>query len=69
MAGTAPLAAQHRRDQVSDDHVNPGDPPIVDILCFERPVPAAEKLKLVLPALVREEKGTYQFEIPAAAWK
>ncbi len=47
--------------------INPGDPPISDVMCFQRPVDAATKLTLTLPSLLAGEKGRHVFEIPAAA--
>lgn len=49
--------------------IHPGDPPVDDILAFERPVAAATRLQLVMPALDSKAKGEYRFEIPSAAWK
>lgn len=49
--------------------IHPGDKPVTDVICFERPIAAAKNLKLTLPALTQETKSAYQFEIPASAWK
>lgn len=50
-------------------NLRPGEKPIADILCFDRPVDAATELVIVLKPLVEEEKGEFRFKIPASAWK
>jgi len=48
--------------------INPGDPPIQDLVTFQKPVPAAKTLWLTLDAQAAGEKGKFHFRIPAAAW-
>ncbi len=49
--------------------IYPGDPMFTDVICFQRPVAPATELRLVLPALISNDEGTYRFRIPSSAWK
>lgn len=52
---------------VSTQPLNPGDPAVADVICFERPAAGAAQLTLTL---MSPQPGgrRFRFAIPAAAW-
>jgi hypothetical protein len=70
---SGPIRAGHSTGDNTDytgiGPIYPGEPPKVDVLCFEKPVSAATKLHLTLVGSRLGEHGDFKFEIPASAWK
>jgi hypothetical protein len=62
-------ATRRLRDRAPRAAIGSGDDIVTDVLCFDRPGPAATTLTLTLPALTGSEDARYQFTLPAVAWK
>jgi len=66
----------YRTGPYEDDEVNghtgratiyPGDPPVQDVLCFQRPVDAATELRLTVAPYWLPGNEPFRFRIPASA--